>query len=313
MELAVAILASLDFKGFGPRTVEKIIATGMVAESQSVEDLFNRAKKKGAKVPEVSRHECLVAEDTAKDILAKCAKLGCSYIHKWLPDFPALFRNIPNAPIAIYAMGAPSALQKECVAIVGTRSPTEFGYKSGLRIAGRAVQENFVVVSGLAEGCDTAAHVGTLDAGGTTVAILAHGFGTIYPPSNKGLAEQILATGGCLVTEYPPGEPCHPTKFVARDRLQSGLSLGTIVIETDIEGGTMHTVKFTKDQGRVLGAVKHPPSLLAEPKTQGNQKLISEGLAIPIANSEDLAAFFKTVRRSSGQVSGSSPIRNELF
>ena len=313
MELPVAILGSLEFKGFGPRTVEKIIATGLVPESQSVEDLFNRAKKKGAKVPEVSCNDCLVAEDKAKDILAVCAKMGCSYIHKWHPDFPALYRDIPNAPIAIYVIGDLSVLKGDCVAIVGTRSPTDFGYKSGIRIAGRAVQENFVVVSGLAEGCDTAAHVGTLDTGGKTVAILAHGFGTIYPPSNKGLADRILCSGGCLVTEYPPGEPGHPTKFVARDRLQSGLSLGTIVIETDIEGGTMHTVKFTKDQGRVLGAVKHPSSLLSEPKTQGNQKLISEGRAISIGNLEDLAAFFKTVRQSASPASGNISVRNELF
>ena len=104
---------------------------------------------------------------------------------------------------------------------------------------------NFNIVSGLAIGCDTAGHISIIDASGITTAVTAHGLDTVYPAENRGLAEKIYENNGILISEYFVNTRGLPNYFVERDRIQAGLSLGTIVIETDIKGGTMHTVNFT--------------------------------------------------------------------
>jgi DNA processing protein len=132
-----------------------------------------------------------------------------------------------------------------------------------------------------------------LDGNGPTVAVLAHGFGRIYPASNQDLADRILARDGCLVTEYVPGTLAKPSQFVARDRIQSGLSEATIVIETAVKGGTMHTAKFTTAQGRRLAALVPPAALSNIDAFQGNYRLLADGTAIPIHQPDDLAALIR--------------------
>jgi DNA processing protein len=127
------------------------------------------------------------------------------------------------------------------------------------------------------------------------VAVLAHGLDTVYPAANRGLAARLLDKGGCLVSEYPVGTPPARTSFAERDRIQSGLSDGVFVIETDIKGGTMHTVRFSRNQQRPLGCVSHPKKWLSEEKTQGNQKLIADGWATPIPNGQALLAFLERI------------------
>lgn len=290
------ILALLDIKGIGPRTVKKLISGALTSGITELQEFFDWARMNKVRVPEVSANDLQRAWANASRILEKCEASGTTYIHRWSPGFPELLKNIPNAPVNLFAQGNQSILQQASVAVVGTRSPTDFGFKSAYKIGARAVECGFVVVSGLAEGCDTGGHLGALDAMGKTVAVLAHGFGTIYPPSNRSLAERILNANGCLLTEYPPGSPTHPIKFIERDRLQSGLSNGTIVIETDVAGGTMQTVGCTIAQGRMLGALQHPERFRAEPKVQGNQKLIKEGKAIALETESDLMGFLKKSR-----------------
>lgn len=293
MDYCSAILSLLALKGVGPRTVEQILSTADPAQFDSLGDFRTFASEQSIKkFPEISREQVYEIEKKTNRIIETIDREGIVYLHRWSEGFPDHLKNIPNAPIHLFIIGNMECLRQPGVAVVGTRDPTTFGRKSAEKIARRAVEKGFCVNSGLAEGCDTHGHIGALDAGGLTVAVLAHGFGTIYPRSNAPLAERIVDSGGALVTEYLPGEPGHPTKFVARDRIQSGLSLGTIVIETDVKGGTMHTVGFTQKQGRVLGAVSHPEKFQHEPKTHGNRHLIEEGLAIPIGSSEELEAFY---------------------
>lgn len=224
--------------------------------------------------------------------------------------YPARLRRIPDPPAILYAKGAlPKTDGPHVVAVVGTRSPTSVGLEMARRIAATCADEGFVVVSGLAIGCDTQGHLGCLDAGGCTVAVLAHGLDRTYPAKNRDLAERILREGGALLSEYPPGPPPGRSAFIERDRLQSGLSDGVVVVETDIQGGTMHTVRFAETQHRPVACVKHPERLRAESKTRGNQELISSGRAASVGSKEELQDFLRRLH-SDGP---SRPYENTTF
>jgi DNA processing protein len=155
-------------------------------------------------------------------------------------------------------------------------------------------ERGFVIVSGLAKGCDTVAHRGCLDAHGKTVAILGGGIDYIYPKENRPLADEILNTGGCLLSEYKPGMKPQPSFFVERDRLQSGLSQAVIVIETDVKGGSMHTVGFALSQNRLVACLGgHSGKYLSHPKVQGTKLLISDGKASRLSNLEEVESFLE--------------------
>jgi DNA processing protein len=237
------------------------------------------------------------ALNAAYEMLDRCENQGVNVLWPTKSDFPVRLRTIPNPPLILFSLGDSTILNGDSVAVIGTREPTDFGVRSARKIARTLAEQGWVIVSGLAEGCDTAGHEGCLDGAGRTVAALAHGFGRIYPASNKGLAERIISHGGCLITEYPPGQPPTRGSFVERDRLQSGLSLGVIVIETDVKGGTMHTVRHAIEQSRPIAAVSHPEKMKSEPKAQGNRLLVAEGHATALEAKKDVFDFTDSLRR----------------
>ena len=196
-------------------------------------------------------------------------------------------------PIIINFIGDISIINNmPSVAVIGTREPTESGSKAAIRFGEIFGEEHFNVVSGLAIGCDAGGHQGCLNKNGFTTAILAHGLDYIYPKENKKLAADILENGGILLSEYNVGQKPLANYFVERDRLQAGLSNGIIVVETDIKGGTMHTVKFASENKRRIAAYSHnKPELLSHPKTKGNQILIKEGKAIALGTSDEISSF----------------------
>lgn len=236
------------------------------------------------------------AFDAADRMLEECAQMGIRVSVPGTGPFDPSVWRIPRPPARLfYRCTQLSACDQLGVAVIGTRDPSDFGAKSAMRIAKRCVEQRLTVVSGLAVGCDTAAHRGAVAAGGLAIAVLAHGLHTVYPASNRGLASEILELGGMLVSEYPPNVDLRPNQLVERDRLQAGLSRGVIVIETDIEGGTMHTVKFALDQGRMLGCLNHPEEHRAHIKCRGNQKLILDGKAKALATPDELRAFLEAL------------------
>ena len=160
------------------------------------------------------------------------------------------------------------------VACIGTREPSEFGEKVSRRIATALGEQGWSIVSGLALGVDTLSHRAALDCGAHTVAVLGNGLESIYPKKNTQLALDILSAGGALLSEQPFDTPVMPRNLVQRDRLQSGMSAGTVVMQTDIVGGSMHTVRFTLQQKRLLFAPMPPPSYMEEPKNRGILALI---------------------------------------
>jgi|ERR1019366_5249670 DNA processing protein len=168
-------------------------------------------------------------------------------------SYPPLLRRISDPPLVLFVKGSVKSLT-ECinVAIVGTRDSTPKGEAVATRIAKFFGTRGLGIVSGLAKGIDTAAHKGALEANAVTVAVFGTPFDKIYPAENKHLAENILRAGGSWVSEIPLGKGTHRNSFVQRDRIQSGISVAVIPVQTDIQGGTMHTVEFAEKQVRLV-------------------------------------------------------------
>lgn len=174
--------------------------------------------------------------------------------------YPKRLKRIPDAPVLIYAKGNLNCLNdQKLVAIVGTRKPSEYGSTCSHLFGKNFAERGIVVVSGLAKGIDTLAHKGCIEVNGKTIAVLAQGLDTpIYPKENRPLADKIIAAGGCLLSEYGLGVRGRPNYFVERNRIQSGVSDGVAVIETDVKGGTMHTVDFCLKSKKTTWLFKSP-------------------------------------------------------
>lgn len=154
----------------------------------------------------------------------------------------------------LYARGDTGLLRQPSIVFAGTRDPSEHGAKAGYRMVRKAARlSGRVIISGLALGCDTIAHRAALDEGAPTIAVLPCAADTVRPASNRGLAEEILRSGGCLISEYPPGTPTARWMFVRRDALMADLGSALIVIENGTGNGTMHTVREALKRGRPVG------------------------------------------------------------
>lgn len=188
-------------------------------------------------------------------------------------DYPALLRDIPGAPIALFIAGDPIHLWSPQIAIVGARRATPSGLANARSFARAFAQSGNVVTSGLAEGIDGAAHAATLDAGGITIAVLGTGPDIVYPRQHRALADRIRATGA-LVSEFPPGTAGKPEHFPRRNRIIAGLSLGTLVIEAGLKSGSLITARLAAEQGREVFAL---PGSIHSPLARGCHQLIRDG------------------------------------
>jgi len=187
-------------------------------------------------------------------------------------DYPQNLKMVSDAPSVLFKSGDFLADDNFAVAIVGTRKPKESGKKMAEKLAFGLAKNGFTIVSGLALGIDTAAHQGALEAGGRTIAVLGSGMNIIHPSQNRGLAEHIRQSGAIFSELHPNTRPSRGT-LMSRDRITSGLALGTIVVECSENSGTMDTAKKTEKQNRKLFAVVN--------KSKGNKKLLEQG-AYPI-------------------------------
>ncbi|EPF28388.1 DNA-protecting protein DprA [Treponema medium] len=199
-------------------------------------------------------------------------------------DFPPLLREIPDAPFLLYYRGVLPKTDTPAAAIVGTRRPTGNGIKAALQLGTECGHAGIPVISGLARGIDTFAHRGALEGGGLTTAVLACGLDRLYPQSNARLAGRILETGGCILSEYAPGEPPLAYRFPQRNRIISGLARATVVVEAPVKSGALITADFALEQGRdvcVYGGLQDSV------QNAGCKKLAEDG-AIPVEHASDL-------------------------
>ncbi len=201
------------------------------------------------------------------------------------PGYPELLKEIHSAPQIIYVTGKviPDML---AVAVVGARKCSDYGARAAEKISSDLVRQNICVVSGLAQGIDTHAHRGALEAHGKTIAVLGSGLkeDLIFPKSNKELAEKIIENGGALISEYSFETPSTPERFPQRNRIISGISKGTVVIEAAPKSGSLITAKLALDQNREVCAV--PGSIFSE-TSQGTNELIKLGAHL-VQNAQDI-------------------------
>ncbi len=187
--------------------------------------------------------------------------------------YPELLEQIGDPPERLFIRGNPKVLELPTLAIVGSRNPTRGGMRNAFEFAKHLAASGFCIASGLAEGIDSAAHEGALAANAATVAWLGHGIDTIYPAANRGLAERI-ASAGALVTEFPLGSPPRRGHFPARNRLISGSSLGTLVVEAARRSGSLITARLAAEQGREVFAI---PGSIHNALARGCHELIRQG------------------------------------
>ena len=161
------------------------------------------ARSKKIYVPDIE--EVKVAWEKAHNIINRSRLKNIQIISIKDSKYPKYLLQIPNSPVLLHVFGNADALNRECIAIVGTRKPTDYGFGRAKKLGSLFAKKGYVVVSGLAEGIDTAAHLGALDAGGLIVAVVAHGLHTIYPQSNKTLVDEIIKNKGAVISEYPVG------------------------------------------------------------------------------------------------------------
>ncbi len=191
-------------------------------------------------------------------------------------QYPKLLREISDAPFGLYVKGS-LVFQPPTLAIVGTRRATSEGLRLAQKFAQALAEHNLTVVSGLALGIDQAAHWGAVNAGGKTIAVLANGLDDVYPQQNRSLAEKIINDGGALISEYPIGTPSLPHQFLERNRIISGLSLGTLVIEAPFESGALVTARCAVEQNREVFVIPGP---LTNKNYVGSYQLLKSGAAL---------------------------------
>lgn len=190
--------------------------------------------------------------------------------------FPALLKEIYSPPFILYFKGELDNLTNQTIAVVGTRKMTEYGKIMTGKIVAELVAEKMIIISGLAFGVDAAAHIAALAANGITVAVLGSGLDrqNIYPSVNRPLAEEIIAKGGLLISEYPTGTMPLRHHFPTRNRLIAGLSLGTLVVEAGESSGALITARFALEQNREVFAI---PGNITSPMSNGANDLIKKG------------------------------------
>ena len=200
-------------------------------------------------------------------------------------NYPKLLKEIKEPPKVLYYRGELNP-GDQCFAIVGTRRCSDYGKQVALEMAGDLAEAGLIIVSGLAPGIDTFAHTATVERKKRTIAVLGTGIDekTIYPQSNLKLAQRILETGGCLISEYPPGTPGSKFTFPQRNRIISGLSLGVLVVEAKEKSGALITANWAKKQGRKIFAI---PGLIHSLNSKGPHYLIKNGAKL-VENANDI-------------------------
>jgi DNA processing protein len=222
--------------------------------------------------------------EQAEQQLEKAAAAGASILSIEDDGYPERLREIYDPPVVLFVRGNVQALSEAGIAVVGTRHPTPYGLGMSERLACDLAGGGVIIISGLARGVDTAAHRGAVNARGKTVAVFGTGVDEIYPRENKKLAEQILANGGALISEFPVGTFPAPQNFPIRNRIISGLSVGVLVIEGGEFSGTRITARCALEQCREVFAV---PGNVTTKNSWTPNTLIKQGAKL-VATWEDV-------------------------
>lgn len=224
-------------------------------------------------------------------------------------EYPALLRVIPDPPKTLYCRGNLNLLHSMSVAIVGSRRATDYGRWAAQQLAHRMAHNDVTVISGMAQGIDSYAHKAALDAGGNTIAVLANGTDICYPKSNTSLYRSILEKG-LVISEYKDGEMPKKYSFPLRNRIISGLSNSTVIVEAGLKSGSLITADRAVDQGRPVYAI---PGNLNRNTSFGCNKLISEGASIMISLDDVLRDMGINIKCNESEYDDISEIEKKII
>ncbi len=275
--------------GLGPARLARLVACCGSLERAWHADAFDLA----AAGIDARASAALIATRERVDLdheLERAERLGVTLLTIEDAGYPRLLREIPAAPPLLYVRGALTPADEWAIAVVGTRSPTTYGREATRHLAGDLARAGITIISGLALGIDAIAHTAALEAGGRTVAVLGCGVDRPYPERHRDLAERIIARGA-LVSDYPLGVAPAAANFPPRNRIISGLSRGTLVVEAGARSGALITVEFALEQGRDVLAV---PGSIFSRQSAGALQLIRDGAALVTSAEDVLAALDMT-------------------
>lgn len=222
------------------------------------------------------------------DEIKKIRDKGIKLIHFNHSDYPERLRNTDDPPLCFCMKGCITPQDSKAIALVGTRRPTIYGRRVAELLAAELSSAGFTIVSGLARGIDSFAHRAALEAGGRTIAVLGCGIDVVYPRENIRLLSDIVSNGA-VISEFPMGTGPEKKNFPQRNRLISGLSLGTVVVEAAEKSGSLITARFALEQGREVFAV---PGNINSPMSKGTNNLIKAGAKL-VAKTEDILEEFE--------------------
>lgn len=277
------ILTLLSIPKIGRKSVDYFIKyiKEKPKDENDIVDIFINLKKNNKKIKVPSLEEVKLYHEKVNEIVRLSKVQNIETIDILNKNFPKRLKIIENYPQVLFYKGNYNAIiNDDTLAIIGSREASLNSKKNSYEMANYFAKEKYSIVSGLALGCDTYAHRGCLDAKGMTVAVLSSGLDSIYPVQNRDLAESIIENDGCLLSEYPIGFTSFKNNFIERDRIESGLSLGTIVVEASIKSGTMHTANFTLKQERALACFNI--------SKDGNKFLLENDNVLSINSKEDI-------------------------
>ena len=271
-------------KGVGPQRLRALLAAFEVPSA-----IFRASRSALTRVDGVGQQtaEAILTFDDRAAVrreMARADDLEASLISPWDDRFPNRLREIYDPPAFLWMRGTLPKEARPMVTVVGTRRCTDYGRAQAHHFGAELARRGFTVVSGLAYGIDAAAHKGALDAGGRTIAVLGSGVGRIYPQKHTALAERITESGAVLSEYGLDADPDAP-HFPERNRIVSGLALGTLVVESHAEGGALITARFALEQNREVFALPGP---ITKGSSRGTNRLIQKGHAKLVLEISDL-------------------------
>lgn len=280
------VLVALNIiPGFGCRRVYALLKK--LGDPEKIFGLSKRKLRTVEGIGEASALSLLTFNkwDEVDAILDQTEKSGSKLLSLADPEYPALLKQIYDPPILLWFKGNADALSLPGIAVVGTRNTSAYGRNMAKKLTGELAEQRLCIFSGLAYGIDALAHTAALEHGAPTVAVLGSGIDNVYPRKHTGLANDIVRSGGAVITEFPPGTNPDAGNFPVRNRIVSGMSLGVLVIESGIKGGSMITADLGLDQNREVFALPHP---LGNPSGTGCNYLIKRGAAKLVQTVDDV-------------------------
>lgn len=268
----------------------------------------NMLTQLGCKSDTISRTLELASKFNADTFAASLREKNIQFLSIEDKTYPDRLREIHDPPIFLFGQGNLALLKEPAIALVGTRAMSSYGKRVTELFTLGIVRAGLVTVSGLAIGIDAEVARQTLAAGGKHIAVLGNGIGTVFPPTNAPLAEEILSKGGLILSEFPPGVPPGKFTFPARNRIIAGLTLGTVVLEASTDSGSLITADLALDYAREVFAV---PGQIFDRNFSGSNELIAKGCAHLVRAPEDVLAACGVITPESPLRSAYQPVSEE--